>query len=153
MKTVVARIERIRSGHSDRALVHAIDKKGREYKLEVSNDEVSELPPGEGHLLVMSWSIHESPIQPTMGAPMPQATPSATPTAQAPPAPSSVDAQFMALMSGRGHVQVESEKYSDNKRANLADVRADGTQSPQGITPDEQLANMLGMPRDSKPTT
>jgi hypothetical protein len=59
----------------------------------------------------------------------------------------------MALMSGRGHVQVESEKYSDNKRANLADVRADGTQSPQGITPDEQLANMLGMPRDSKPTT
>jgi hypothetical protein len=87
MKTVVARIERIRSGHSDRALVHAIDKKGREYKLEVSNDEVSELPPGEGHLLVMSWSIHESPIQPTMATPMPQATPSATPTAQAPPLP------------------------------------------------------------------
>ena len=153
MKSIVARIERIRSGHSDRALIHAIDKMGHEYRFEVSNDEVSELPPGEGHLLVMSWSIHESPIQPTMAAPMPQATPAVTPTAQATPAPSSVDAQFMALMSGRGHVQVELEKSSDNKRANLADVRADGTQSPQGITPDEQLANMLGMPRDSKPTT
>lgn len=96
----------------------------------------------------MSWSIHESPIQPTMAAPMPQATPAVTPTAQAPPAPSSVDAQFMALMSGRGHVQVESEKYSDNKRANLADVPC-GWHSihTQGITPDEQLANMLGMPK------
>lgn len=153
MKSIVARIERIRSGHSDRALVHAIDAKGREYKLEVSNDEVSELLPGEGRLLVMSWSIHENPIPPTMAAPMPQATPAVTPTAQATPAPSSVDAQFMALMSGRGNVQVELEKYSDNKRAILADVRAEGTQSPQGITPDEQLANMLGMPRDSKPTT
>lgn len=153
MKSIVARVERIRSGHSDRALIHAIDAKGREYKLEVSNSEVSELPPGEGHLLVMSWSIHESPIQPVMVAPMPQATPSVTSTAQAPPASSSVDAQFMALMSGRGHVQVELEKYSDSRRPNLADVRADGTQSPQGITPDEQLASMLGMPRDSKPTT
>ena len=153
MKFIVARIERIRSGHSDRALVHAIDTKGREYKLEVSNDEVSELPPGEGHLLVMSWAIHENPNQPAMAVPMPQVTPTARPTAQAPPAPSSVDAQFMALMSGRGHVQVELEKYSDNKPVKLTDVRAVGTQSPQGITPDEQLANMLGMPRDSKPTT
>ena len=46
-----------------------------------------------------------------------------------------------------------SSTYSDSRRPNLADVRADGTQSPQGITPDEQLASMLGMPRDSKPTT
>ncbi len=153
MKSIVARIERIRSGHSDRALVHAIDTKGREYRIEVSNDEVSEILPGEGHLLVMTWSILESPIQPAMAAPMPQATPSAPPTAQAPPAPSSVDAQFMALISGKGPVQVELEKYSDNKQVKLTDFRADGTQSPQGITPEEQLANMLGMPRDSKTTT
>lgn len=153
MKSIVARIERIRGGHSDRALVHAIDTKGREYRIEVSNDDVSELPPGEGHLLVISWSIHENPIQPAMAAPMPQATPSATPTAQATTAPSSVDAQFMALMSGRGHVQVELEKYSDNKPTKLAELFPPRTQSPQAITPDEQLASMLGMPRDSKPTT
>jgi hypothetical protein len=150
MKTVVARIERIRSGHSDRALVHAIDKKGREYKLEVSNDEVSELPPGEGHLLVMCWSIHENPTQPAMAAPMPQATPSATLPAQAPSAPSSVDAQFMALMS-RGHQPKAELNRSSDARESLQDARA--AQSPPGTTPDEQLANMLGMPRDSKPTT
>lgn len=150
MKTVVARIERIRSGHSDRALVHAIDKKGREYRLEVSNDEVSELPPGEGHLLVMSWSIHENSMRPAMAAPMPQPTPSATPTAQASPAPSSVDAQFMALMSRGSQPKAELNRSSDT-RGSLQDARA--AQSPPGTTPDEQLANMLGMPRDSKPTT
>lgn len=145
MKSVVARIERIRSGHSDRALVHAIDAKGREYKLEVPIDEVRELPPGEGHLLVMSWSIHENPIQPPMAAPMPQATPIAAPTAQATPALSSVDAQFMALMSRKTQPKAELDRPSETSGR--------AAQSPQGITPDEQLANMLGMPRDSKPTT
>ncbi len=145
MKTIVARIERIRSGHSDRALVHAIDNAGREQKIEVSPDELRDLPPGEGHLLVMSWSIHENPIHPAMTGPMPQATPSATPTAQAPPAPSSVDAQFMALMSRAGQPRAELDRSSDTRVA--------AAQASPGTTPDEQLANMLGMPRDHKPTT
>jgi hypothetical protein len=153
MKSIVARIERIRSGHSERALIHAVDKKGHDYKIEVPIDEVSELPPGDGHLLVMSWSIHASPVQPTMATPMPPATSSPTPTAQAPPAPSSVDAQFMALMSRGGRPNAELSKPSGNPPESLVNVRADAAQAPAGTTPDEQLANMLGMPRDSKPTT
>ncbi len=148
MKSIVARIERIRSGHSERALVHAIDRGGFEYRMEVPIEDVRELPPGNGHLLVMSWAIHANPVQTTTATVMPQPTPSPTPTAQAPPAPGSVDAQFMALMSHGGRPKPELERPSANPRESLMNVRAEA-----GTTPDEQLANMLGMPRDSKPTT
>ena len=84
---ILARIERIRSGHSDRSLVHAVAA-GLEYKIEVPTDEVAGLGTGEGHMLVLSWSIHASPV--------------VTVTAEAPPssaAPVSVDAQFMSMMN------------------------------------------------------
>ncbi len=149
MKSIIARIERIRSGHSERALVHATDTGGREYKIEVPIDDVRELPPGEGHLLLISWEIHANPAQMATASAMPQVTPSPTPTAQAPPASSSVDAQFMALM-GRGGPK--AEKPSDTPRESPLAVR-DATRAPPGTTPDEQLANMLGMPRDNKQTT
>lgn len=153
MKSVIARIERIRSGHSERALVHAIDTGGREYRIEVPIEDVRELSPGEGHLLLISWSIHANPVQPTTAAPIPQTTPSLTPTMQAPPAPSSVDAQFMALMSRGSRPKPELDRPSDTPPESLVNVRADATHAPASTTPDEQLANMLGMPRDSKPTT
>ena len=60
MKSIIARIERIRSGHSERALVHATDTGGREYKIEVPIDDVRELPPGEGHLLDILGDPRES---------------------------------------------------------------------------------------------
>jgi len=154
MKSVVARIERIRSGHSDRALIHAIDAEGCEYKLEVPIGEVRELPPG--HLLVISWSIHANPslpAMPAMTAPAPPATPSATPAAQAIPTSSSVDAQFMALMSRGNGPRAELDRSSNNAGGNLLDARVAETPSPPGTTPDQQLATMLGMPRDHKPTT
>ncbi len=153
MKSVIARIERIRSGHSERALVHAIDTGGREYRIEVPIEDVRELPPGEGHLLLISWSIHSNPAQIAAATAVPQVTPSPTPTAQAPPTLSSVDAQFMALMSGGGRPKPELERPSDTPAESLMNVRAYATHAPASTTPDEQLANMLGMPRDSKPTT
>jgi predicted component of type VI protein secretion system len=84
---ILARIERIRHGHSDRSLVHAVAE-GLDYKIEVPTDEVASLGTGEGHMLVLSWSIHASP--------------SVTVTAEAPPSaatPVRVDAQFMSMMN------------------------------------------------------
>ncbi len=145
MSSIVARIERIRSGHSDRALVHAIDTRGHVYNIEVPLADVSELLAGHGHLLVLSWSIHANPISAmtAVGASAPEPAPqnTAPPTAAA---PSSVDAQFMALMNRRAG----SEPTLDKSQSVLADAP-----SPSGITPEQQLASLLGMPRDNKPTT
>lgn len=145
MSSIVARIERIRSGHSDRALVHAIDTRGHDYKIEVPLADVSELLAGHGHLLVLSWSIHANPIAATttVGASAPEPAPPNT----APPiaaVASSVDAQFMALMNRR----TGPEPTLDKSQSVLADAP-----SPSGITPEQQLASLLGMPRDNKPTT
>ena len=145
MSSIVARIERIRSGHSDRALVHAIDTRGHDYKIEVPIADVSELLAGHGHLLVLSWSIHANPIaaMTTVGASAPEPAPQHT----APPiavAPSSVDAQFIALMNRRAGAEPTLDKSKS--------VPADAP-SPSSITPEQQLASMFGMPRDSKPTT
>jgi hypothetical protein len=154
MSSIVARVERIRSGHSDRALVHAIDAEGREYKIEVPLDDVRELPSDQAYLLVMSWSIHASPVPGTavVSASAPASTPR-PPVSPVTSAPSSVDAQFMALMNHETDPHRTLDKYSDNKRGELPRVLAGAPSSPPESTPDQQLASMLGMPRDSKPTT
>ena len=155
MNAIVARVERIRSGHSDRALVHAIDGEGREYKIEVPLDDVRDLPPDQAYLLVMSWSIHASPVPATIAATSASA-PASTPRTPASPvtsAPSSVDAQFMALMNHETDPGRTLEKHSDNKRVALQSALPGATSSPPESTPDQQLASMLGMPRDTKPTT
>lgn len=139
MSTIVARVERIRSTH-DRALVHAIEGDGREHKIEVPLDDVRDLPPDQAYLLVMSWSIHASPVPATAAASA--SAPASTPRPPVSPvaaAPSSVDAQFMALMNHE----------TDTRQSALP--RA--TSSPPESTPDQQLVSMLGMPRDNKPTT
>ncbi len=145
MSVIVARLERIRSGHSDRALVHAVDTRGHDYKIEVPIADVSGLLAGHGHLLVLSWSIHANPMATTtaVGASAPEPAPQNTSPPMA-AAPSSVDAQFMALMSRR----TGSEPTPDKSKSVPADAP-----SPSGITPEQQLASMFGMPRDSKPTT
>jgi hypothetical protein len=154
MSTIVARVERIRSGHSDRALVHAIDADGREHKIEVPLDDVRDLPPDQAYLLVMSWSIHASPVPATAAASA--SAPSSTPRPPVSPvaaAPSSVDAQFMALMNHETDTRRPLEKHSDSKRVDLQSVLVGATSAPPESTPDQQLVSMLGMPRDNKPTT
>lgn len=129
MTPTIARIQRVLNGHSERALVHAVDDAGLEYKLEVPAAAVRDLASGQGYVLVLSWSIHASPVSlpttPVAVAATPAPTPTPTPATPAPttaPTPSAVDAQFMALMNR---------------------PRASG---PQGATPDQQLVSLLGVP-------
>lgn len=148
---ILARIERIRRGHSDRSLIHAIAG-DLEYKLEVHTDEVAGLGTGEGHMLVLSWSIHPSPAVTVTAEAASPATPvsvdaqfmsmmnrgseaaSATPAPTAPvatasaPAPESVDAQFMTLLN----------------RGKSSTPAPDAATSLSG--PERQLASLLGLP-------
>ncbi len=91
-RTILAHIRAIRAGHSGRSLVHAVDTKQHEYKLEVSTDE---LRGAVGDMLVLSWTIHANPAVIT-----PVAT--ATPPASSPPVTgaAAVDEQFDTLMRG-----------------------------------------------------
>lgn len=128
MRPIIARIERVLNGHSERALVHAVDDEGHEYKLEVPTGAVRDLAPGQGYVLVLSWSIHASPVSlPTASPTAPASAPRATPSPTTAASPSAVDAQFMALMNR---------------------PRASG--SP-GATPDQQLASLLGV-QSKEPT-
>ena len=149
---ILARIERIRRGHSDRSLVHAIAG-DLEYKLEVHTDEVAGLGTGEGHMLVLSWSIHASPAVTVPAEAASAATPvsvdaqlmsmmnrgsegtaptaalTSTPVATASaPTPESVDAQFMTLMNR-------------SKSSALAPEAATSLSGPE-----RQLASLLGLP-------
>lgn len=151
---ILARIERIRRGHSDRSLIHAIAG-DLEYKLEVHTDEVAGLGTGEGHMLVLSWSIHASPavtVQAEAASPatpvsvdaqlmsmMHRGTEGTAPTAALPttstpvatagaPTPESVDAQFMTLMN----------------RSKSSAPAPEAATSLSG--PERQLASLLGLP-------
>lgn len=149
---ILARIERIRRGHSDRSLIHAIAG-DLEYKLEVHTDEVAGLGTGEGHMLVLSWSIHASPAMTVPAEAASAATPvsvdaqlmsmmnrgsegtaptaalTSTPVATASaPTPESVDAQFMTLMN----------------RSKSSAPAPEAATSLSG--PERQLASLLGLP-------
>ena len=149
---ILARIERIRRGHSDRSLVHAVAE-GLEYKIEVPTDDVAGLGTGEGHMLVLSWSIHANPaVTVTSETPPSSAVPvsvdaqfmstmnrgtegaSATPAQPAPtatassPTPASIDEQFMTLMN----------------RGKSGAPAPDTAMSLSG--PERQLASLLGLP-------
>lgn len=96
---VLARVESIRLGHSERALVHAIDDDGRELKLEVPQDSVRGLVAGSELVLLVAWSLHALPriTEPEAATPVPLTEP-APPTETA--STSSVDDEFMVLLSG-----------------------------------------------------
>lgn len=148
MTSIIARVERIREGHSERALIHAVDVEGREYKIEVPPAEVRDLAQGQSYMLVLSWSIHVAPLAPASASAAPAAPRAdagspvgaagapayqATSNSAAPPA-GSVDAQFMALMNRGG--------------APTSSAQPTGA-GPRGATPDDQLANLLGVPSKS----
>jgi hypothetical protein len=130
---ILARIERIRRGHSDRSLVHAVAE-GLEYKIEVPTEEVAGLGTGEGHMLVLSWSIHASPAV-TVTSEVP---PSSTP-------PVSVDAQFMSMMN-RG---------TDGASATPAQPAQPATATAPSPTPasvDEQFMTLMNRGKSGAPT-
>lgn len=107
---VLARVQSVRLGHAERALVHAVDDDGREYKLEVPPDSVRGLAQAGEHVLLVAWSLHALPR-----APEPATTPPLAPEAtevtasvlDIAAAASTVDEEFMVLLS-RGHVTAAS---------------------------------------------
>lgn len=59
MKTVVARVLRVLTGHSPTAMIHAVDEHGHEHKLEVPSESTRGVE--AGRLLVLQWSVHSLP--------------------------------------------------------------------------------------------
>lgn len=115
---IVAHVRRVLRGHSDRALVHAVDGAGIEYKIEVPLDQVRALDEAQGYALALTYAIHSVPGLPPLSAgagdgasPAPSSTSTTTPapttsgtvagTTTASDDAASVDAQFLALMNRR----------------------------------------------------
>ncbi|MEZ4454855.1 MAG: hypothetical protein R3B09_35725 [Nannocystaceae bacterium] len=115
---VVAEVRRVLRGHSDRALVHAVDGEGLEYKIEVPLDQVRALSDQQGHVLTITYAIHTLPgLAPPAadleeaassagaptpaGAPVPASGATSAGEAMGTPDPAAVDAEFMALMNRR----------------------------------------------------
>lgn len=115
--TIVAQIRAIRTGHSERAQVHAVCARGRDFKIEVGTDEV---PGAVGDLIVLSWTAHANPVFATSTAPTPEAPAPVPAPARTTGEAADVDQQFDALMRG-----------------------AAARQAP---TPEQQLAALLGVP-------
>lgn len=90
--TSVAQVRQVLTGHSDRALVTAVDGNGREYKLEVPSADVRDVAPRET-VLVLTWSFHPAPLAAE------DATPTASPAAPSDPV-SRADEEFRAMMPG-----------------------------------------------------
>lgn len=94
--TILAHVQEILKGHSERALLVAVDGEGHQVRLEVPSESVRAMKAHET-MLVLSWSLHPLPL----AAHEMQAPAEPTPTgAMAMPA-SAVDQEFMALMAGR----------------------------------------------------
>ncbi len=97
---VLAHVRRVLTGHSDRALVHAVADAGLEIKMEVSAESVRDVSPDRGYVLMVSWSLLELP---RAAEPAAASTAPAEPAAAAPGGPltpaNAVDAEFMALMA------------------------------------------------------
>lgn len=103
--SIIARVRKVLRGNSDRALVHAVDDAGHEYKIEIPLEAVRELRDGGDNILMLSWSLHVLPPAFELATPAVPPTTSAEPSTPAPaaatnrPSPSSVDQQFMELMT------------------------------------------------------
>lgn len=86
MKTSVAQVRQVLTGHSDRALVTAVDGSGHEYKLEIPVGDARDVT--ARMVLVLTWSFH-----PPMEEAAPASTTSIDPVSRA-------DDEFRAMMPG-----------------------------------------------------
>ncbi len=138
--TILARVRRVLTGHSDRSLIHAVDDNNLEAKIEVPTDVLRDLVPGQDYALMLSWTL-----QPLVMAPATHeaATPARVPT----PLPSTVDEEFMALMSRRrGQAGAEPTSAGRPTSPPL------GSGAPVVASAAEQLAQRLGIP-PGRPTS
>lgn len=116
-RVILAHIRAIRTGHSARARIEAVDAQGLDYKLEVPTDEVRGVV---GDMLVLSWTIHGNPA--AVITPATVASSTATAPASSPPATSAtdVDEQFDVLMRGTA---VRSAPTPEQQLVSLLGVR------------------------------
>lgn len=148
--TLLARVRRVVIGHDGRALVHAVEDSGREHKLEVPAELVRETTASGGrHVLLLAWSLHELPElgEPATTAPAASTMNAATTTADTPAlataaAPSTVDADFMALLGRRAAPPPEAGSATAP------------TASPSTATrgPELPLAALLGLVPSAAPS-
>lgn len=138
--TILARVRRVLTGHSDRSLIHAVDDDSLETKMEVQSEVLRDLVPGQQYMLILSWTL-----QPVVTAP---ASREAAPSARAPtPLPSAVDEEFMALMSRR-----RGSTGADPTSAGRPNSPPLGSGAPVVASAAEQLAQRLGIP-PGRPTS
>ncbi len=131
----LAHVRRVLTGHSDRALIHAVDDAGHEYKLEVPAGAVRGLEADRGLVLMVSWSLlalprAAEPAAAPTGAPADPPPASATSTSTPKPA-NAVDAEFMALMAR-------------TRRSTPASATSSPTAS-SATAPEQQIAELLGL--------
>lgn len=134
--TVNARVRRVVIGHSERALIHAVDDANLEFKIEVPTEAVRGLVPGQDLMLTLSWTL-----QPLVPATSPS---TAAPPRASTPLPSAVDEEFMALMARR---RGSPTAAVTTPTAGPTSPRTTGAASTEA----EQLAQRLGI-RPSRPT-
>lgn len=134
--SILAHLRRISTSPEGRALVHAVDDAGLEYKIEVPVEAVRGVSPDQGHVLVLSWSLQAGPRAPEpAAAPTPAEPPSTAKTRSS--TPSEVDQVFMDLMGGpRGSTTtVASAPAASNIGSSTTDSSSPG------------LAELLGLRR------
>lgn len=101
MTTLVARIQEVLHGHSDRAQIRAVDARGHELKFEVPIEAARGLT--AEHVLVLDWSAHLVPARATAEPEhaAPATTPAEATAAVAPdaaPGPSPAARQLASLI-------------------------------------------------------
>ena len=113
---ILAHIRAIRSGHSARARIEAVDAQGLEYKIEAGIDELRGVV---GDMLVLSWTIHSNPAVVTTPTATPPAATAIPASSHSPMGAATVDEQFDVLMRGAA--------------------------VPSAVTPEQQIAALFRM--------
>ena len=131
---VLAHVRRILTGHSDRALVHAVANAGLEIKIEVPAESVRDVSPDRGYVLMVSWSLLELPraAEPVAASSAPaEPTPAAAASGGPLTPANAVDAEFMALMARARRPAPEPAVTSPT--------------ATSGPGPEQQIAALLGL--------
>ena len=153
---VVADVRRVLRGDAERALVHAVDDAGLEYKIEVPAGAVLGAEVERGAVLRLAWSIEPASTRErgevaSRGDAATEATEVAERVARASlGTPAEVDAAFMALM-GRGRVEAGSPSSTASPssptgaRAEAGPSSTSSTPPTGAASPERELAAMLGI--------
>ena len=142
--TIVAKVHKIVTGHSERSLVHAVEDSGLEHKLELPTELLREVIVGQDHVLMLSWTLQALPQVPAQPPAAPGvAGPPPTPSVGGPtPLPSAVDEEFMAMMA-RGR-----RKPAEPTAAPSPVTAPSPAPTSAGTSAAEQLAVRLGLRPD-----